>query len=85
MLYRGIKNVKLGDSILGQHGGTEYGPMSTSRDIRVALAYTRPDAGAACENVLLLRLKAASFMDQGVSLGYLSCFPQEQEYLCAPL
>ena len=59
--------------------------MSTSKDVRVALSYSRPSAGARCDSVLILRLKAASFMDQGVSLSYLSAFPQEQEYLYPPL
>ena len=52
-----------------------------SDDIRIALQYTRPTAqGAKCESVLLLRFKARSFMDKGVSLEYLSCFPQAVSY-----
>jgi len=87
VLYRGIKNARLGDSFFQDDGGTGYGPMSTSRDVKVALMYTRPEPGdrSPCHSVIIMRLNPASFMEQGVDLSFLSCFPQEHEYLYPPL
>jgi hypothetical protein len=54
-------------------------PMSTTADIDVALHYCISEAS------LLFKIETANFMERGASLGFLSCFPEESEYLFAPL
>ena len=60
-------------------GGTELAPMSTTSDLRVAMAYS------ASKNALILRLNTASFMERGADIGFLSAFPDEKEILYPPL
>ena len=60
-------------------GGTELAPMSTTSDLRVAMAYS------ASKNALILRLNTSSFMERGADIGFLSAFPDEKEILYPPL
>lgn len=60
-------------------GGSEYAPMSTTSDVRVALQY------AQSERSLLFKIKTASFLQRGADLDYLSAFPGEHEILFPPL
>ena len=57
--------------------------MSTTEDLRIAVRYAR-DACAGGE-ALLLRLRTTSFLQLGADLAFLSCFPQEAEFLYPPL
>jgi hypothetical protein len=77
--WRGVRNreVPLG---FDTTGGTEFAPMSTSKDVTVALRYSDRS-----EKRLLLKLVARSFIDRGASLRYLSAFPEENEHLYPPL
>ncbi|EOD37402.1 hypothetical protein EMIHUDRAFT_225573 [Emiliania huxleyi CCMP1516] len=80
-LYRGLKNVQVGDassSFVGR-GGTERAPMSTTSDVRVAVRY------AASEHSVLLRLRTKNAMERGADLAWLSAFPGEHEFLFPPL
>ena len=77
-LWRGMRNVTTTSDFI-QEGGTEIAPMSATADLRVALQY-----GASAHS-LLFKISTKSFMERGVDLSYLSCFPEEAEHLFAPL
>lgn len=53
--------------------------MSTTADLKVAMRY------CVSPSSLLLKIQTSSFMERSVSLSFLSCFPEEEEYLFAPL
>ena len=53
--------------------------MSATSDSRVAVRYALSD------NSLIFKIVTKSFMERGVELTYLSCFPEESEHLFAPL
>ena len=53
--------------------------MSTTADLEVAMRY------CVSPSSLLLKIQTSSFMERSVSLSFLSCFPEEEEYLFAPL
>jgi hypothetical protein len=83
-LWRGLRDVRVDDSSqFMRDGGTDYAPQSTSSDLRVAVSYTEFSREGA--SPVLLRLRIRTFMDQGVDLAYLSCFPAEAERLYPPL
>ena len=79
ILWRGMGNLRMPKAFQAD-GGTELAACSTTRDISVALLYSR---GAA--ESILLRIVARSFMQLGGDLQYLSAFPQEKELLFPPL
>ena len=78
-LYRGMRNLELPPEFR-ERGGTELAPMSTTRDLRVALAYSDK-----AEKRLLFKVVTSSFIDRGADLSFLSAFPQEVEILYPPL
>lgn len=78
-LWRGMRNLELPDEFR-EHGGTELAPMSTTMDIRVALAYSDK-----AEKRLLFKVVTEAFIDRGADLRFLSAFPQEVEILYPPL
>ena len=65
-----------------QRGGTEMAPMSTSADLKIALGYSK---GASVALLFRMRLDANQFLQKGVDIRCLSCFPHEEEYLYPPL
>ena len=77
-LYRGMKGVSVPQQFLGK-GGSELAPMSTTKDLKVAVQY------AASERSVLLSLRTTSFMQRGADLSFLSAFPGEAEVLYPPL
>ena len=77
-LWRGMRNLQMTDAFTEQ-GGTEIAPMSATSDLCIALRY------ALSSHSLLFKIVTNSFMERGVDLSYLSCFPEEAEHLFAPL
>ena len=67
------------DDAFASEGGTEMAPLSATSEFRVAIRY------ALSSHSLLFKMVTKSFMDRGVDLSYLSCFPEESEHLFAPL
>ena len=78
---RGRSNREIFDTFMAQ-GGTELAPMSTTRELWVALQYAQRTAGRIST---LLWLRTDGFMDRGVDLEWLSAFPHEKEYVYSPL
>ena len=79
-LWRGLKDVSIsGNEAFFRRGGTEVAPMSTTTSLEVALRY------GASETPVLMQLKAGSFMNMGVDVGFLSAFADECERLYPPL
>jgi len=78
VLWRGLRNVALPAEFL-QHGGSEKAPMSTTRDLSVAVQYSA--SGCA----VLLKLVVEGFHQLGADLAFLSAFPGEKEVLYPPL
>lgn len=76
--WRGMRNLRVTDRF-DVEGGTEVAPMSATSDLRIALRY------AMSEHSLIFKITTKSFMERGVDLSYLSCFPEEAEFLFAPL
>ena len=60
-------------------GGSEVAPMSATTELAVALRY------ALSSHSLLFKIVTRSFMERGVDISYLSCFPAEAEHLFPPL
>jgi hypothetical protein len=79
VLYRGIKCTKSSEGFRDR-GGTHVGPLSTTSDLSVAVKYALQGGQ---KDALILRIVPRS-MQVGVDLGYLSCFPEEKEYLYPP-
>ena len=77
-LWRGMRNLRVTDTF-STDGGTEIAPMSATTDLRIAMRY------ALSSHSLLFKIVTHSFMERGVDLSYLSCFPEESEHLFAPL
>ena len=80
ILWRGIKGVEATQAFK-EHGGTYLGPISTTTKLPVALKYAYATDQ---RKGLLLKIIPRNFMSRGVTLGYLSCFPDEEEYLYPP-
>lgn len=79
-LWSGRQNIKVDDAFF-EVGGCHHAPLSSSSDLRVAVAnYT---SGA--EQRLLLKLKTRDAMERGADVKYLSVFPGESEYLYPPM
>ena len=73
-----MRNMTMPEEFLRQ-GGSEFAPMSTTKKLEVALEY------ASSAQSVLLKLRTKGFMQRGADLGYLSCFPGEEEVLYPPL
>ena len=80
-LFRGMSNRQIFDTFMVK-GGTELAPMSTTRELWVALQYSQGPAGMIST---LLWFRTDNFMDRGVDLEWLSAFPHEKEFLYPPL
>jgi hypothetical protein len=78
-LWRGMKGLYPSeDFLIG--GGAEQAPMSTTRDIGVAAAYSCSLAGS-----LIFKIRVPNALQHGASLQWLSAFPKEEEVLYPPL
>ena len=75
---RGMRDMRATTEFLSQ-GGTEMAPMSATSDLKVAMRY------ALSAHSLLLKITTKNFMERGVDLSFLSCFPGEKEHLFPPL
>lgn len=80
-LWRGVRDRVPSAAFLAR-GGTEQSPMSSTSDLRVALAYS---AAGRASHSLILKLRTDTFMGRGASLRFLSAFPEESETLFPPL
>ena len=78
VLWRGVRNVGL-DQSFTQTGGTEYGFMSTTTDLEVAVKYSFSKTS------LLFKLVPSGPHEMGADLQWLSAFPSEKEILYPPL
>ena len=67
----GLKHLRVGDNF-DSEGGTELAPMSATADLAVAARY------AVSPFSLVFKIVAKSFMERGVDLSYLSCFPERR-------
>lgn len=86
-LFRGMANVQLleqtpfmarvdeSDATAGCKGGTERALMSTSTSLRVAIEYSASKAP------LIFKIKTSNFRQRGGNIAFLSCFPEEEEFL----
>jgi hypothetical protein len=79
MLWRGMRNVADAPERFLDEGGTERAPMSTTRDLAVAVRYS------ASARSMLLKLSTSDFRSRGVDLRFVSAFPGEAEVLFPPL
>ena len=77
-LWRGLKDMTLSDAFVSA-GGTEVAPMSTTKDWKVALGYSRSRAP------LVFKIRSNCFANRGADISFLSAFPAEQEFLYPPL
>jgi hypothetical protein len=77
-LWRGMQNRRLGAGF-EQQGGTELAFLSTTSDLRVALAYSLS------QNSLFFKIVADSWLSLGVDVQWLSAFPAESEKVYPPL
>ena len=82
-LYRGLCDAEIPQQFL-ERGGTEFAPMSFTRNLDTAIAFsTNHGGGASCSTVL--RVQTAGAIQRGANVTYLSCFPGEREALYPPL
>ena len=79
VLWRGMKNVKVGDRFKNE-GGTELAPMSTTSDLNIAIEYGTCSTGS-----LIFKIQVPDALASGADLGWLSAFPSEAEVLYPPL
>ena len=77
-LWRGMRDLETAEGFM-RRGGAELAPMSTTSDLRLALAY------ALSGSSLIFKIHSTSFMTRGADISFLSAFPAEQEYLFPPL
>jgi len=77
-LYRGLAGRSISSEFLAR-GGTELAPMSTTRNLKVALQY------AASEHAVIVRIRTRGLAFRGADIAFLSCFPAESEVLFPPL
>jgi len=71
-VWRGLQGVLITDAFL-ERGGTELAPMSTSKELDVAMQYAFGGSS------LIFKLSTASFMERGADISVLSAFPAEAE------
>jgi hypothetical protein len=88
-IYRGFSGMRLPDSFLtpnidGVCGGCEFGFMSTtaSRDVALNYAHGQEHNENVPRTLFTARMKMTS---RGAYLGWLSQYPEEVEFLYAPL
>ncbi len=55
--------------------------MSTTRDLKIAVEYSKSSEG----NALLLKFRVDNIKQFGADVSWLSAFPQEEEILYPPL
>ena len=79
VLWRGMKNVKVGDRFKNE-GGTELAPMSTTSDLNIAIEYGTCSTGS-----LIFKIQVPDALASGADLEWLSAFPTEAEVLYPPL
>jgi hypothetical protein len=77
-LYRGMSNVCIQDGFM-QEGGVEMAPMSTTKDLAIALKYS-----AVGKKSVLLRIRNTNVMDMAPTIRWISAFPHEEEHLYPP-
>ncbi len=82
VLCRGFSDLKISDEFK-EFGGTEFAPMSTTTDVRVAVGYAirKTTTGGA----LLMRIVTKNNLERDMDLKWISMFPGESERLLAPL
>ena len=81
-LYRGLKNTRVAEEFLhANKGGTELGLLSTTKDLKIAVEYSKSTEG----NALLFKFKIDNMKQLGADLKWLSAFPAEEEILFPPL
>ena len=78
-LWRGVKDVKVEDAFLKSGGfNCEKAPMSTTKDLKVALAYSKGGG-------VIFKIEVTSVLQMGGDITFLSAFPEEKEVLYPPL
>uniref|UniRef100_A0A7S3BDW3 NAD(P)(+)--arginine ADP-ribosyltransferase n=1 Tax=Haptolina ericina TaxID=156174 RepID=A0A7S3BDW3_9EUKA len=77
-LWRGIKNIKMGEEFLCS-GGAEPAPMSTTKSLQTAVEYS------SSETPVLMRIWSEGWLMRGADVAFLSAFPSEKEMLFPPL
>ena len=75
----GIREVHLTEEFK-EIGGTELAPMSTTRDLEVALQYGTCDTGS-----VLFRIEVPDALGLGADLRWVSASPGDEEVLYPPL
>ena len=83
VLWRGMKHVNCVPAEFMANGGAEPAPMSTSRDMKVALGYGTD--GVSMQGSVLYKIVARNDLEMGADIQFLSAFPQEAEVLYPPL
>jgi len=80
--WRGFADMKVTDEFL-KSGGTEFAPMSTTTNPRVAVGYAvrKGETNAS----LLMKIITTNNLQRGANLKFLSVFPDEDETLFPPL
>jgi len=82
ILWRGFRDMQLTE-VFEKQGGTEPAPMSTTGDVTVAVGYA-VRKGLTAQS-LLFRIKTTNNLQRGVSVKWVSMFPDEDETLYPPL
>jgi hypothetical protein len=82
VLYRGCSDLKISDEFK-ERGGTEFAPMSTTTDVKVAVGYAIRKTTT--DGALLMRIVTKNNLERGMDLQWISMFPGESERLLAPL
>ncbi len=67
-LYRGMSNVCIQSGFL-QEGGVEMAPMSTTKDLAIAIKYS-----AVGKKSVLLRIRNKNVMDMAPTIRWISAF-----------
>mmetsp|Transcript_47756 Transcript_47756/g.116022 ORF Transcript_47756/g.116022 Transcript_47756/m.116022 type:complete len:131 (-) Transcript_47756:101-493(-) len=78
-LWRGVKNIAVGEAFFTSGGGVEMAPMSTSYALETAVQYSVSPCS------VIFKIVTRSFMERGADVAFLSAFPKERECLFPPL
>ena len=81
VFWRGFRDTKIA-SDFQSGGGTELAPMSTSREVKVAVGYASRGAQT---GGLLMKINTDNQLQRGADVKWLSVFPGEDEVLYPPL